>query len=261
MLHFFLVCLLIFSSLYIVYGGIFLLNKQLLQNKHFLINSLIIFISSFATTSYFFIDAPLANYFHNTLPNYPYAYQTLFIITELGHFFGALVIACLYLVYRKLYLHTSLYDIKTQAIALLKALILSGIFVNILKVLYGRARPIELFNNNNYNFYPLHQAFSIIKPLFVTSTTDISSHIVNNSYSFSSFPSGHSITAFVVFSFLAFNFNSLKYKILFFSIGAIIALSRVILSQHFFSDVLIGSLLGFGFAYYFFHTLMHKKVK
>jgi membrane-associated phospholipid phosphatase len=255
----FLVVCYISTSIYILYLAIFLLNKTLLQNKHILINSIILFFTFFATISYFFIDAPLANYFHDNLANY--LYKLFAIITEVGHFFGALVLGFVYLVYEKFYKKDNLFNIKAKAIALLKAFIISGIFVNVLKAIYGRARPIEFFNNNNYDFYPF-QAFHLLKSFFITSTTDISTTVAHSGYSFSSFPSGHSITAFVIFSFLALAYS--KHKILFIMflfLGAIIAFSRVVLYQHFLSDVLMGGLLGFGFAYYFYNTLKLKSNK
>ncbi len=258
MLEAILIFFCMFFSMWCLYLIFYLFNKPLFDNKHIIINLCIILVSFIASFSYFFVDKNLSYYFHNTLLLYPALKQAIKLFTEIGHFYGTLVIVCLYLSFERFYFNISVDDIKAKAIALLKALILSGIFVNILKSIYGRARPIELFNNNNYDFYPL-QTINLIESFFKTSTTDVDNIIIHNGYAFASFPSGHSISALVIFSFLAFAYK--KYSIFFFSFGLSVAFSRVMLTQHFLSDVLIGSLLGFGFAYYFFHTIEQRKVK
>lgn len=59
-----------------------------------------------------------------------------------------------------------------------------------------------------------------------------------------SFPSGHTITAFTVFTILSLYFNKCKSQYLWFSLAIIAGLSRVYLSQHFLIDVLVGSFIG-----------------
>ncbi|HMG83447.1 MAG TPA: phosphatase PAP2 family protein [Ferruginibacter sp.] len=60
----------------------------------------------------------------------------------------------------------------------------------------------------------------------------------------SSFPSGHSTTAFSFFAFFAFYIRQHYIKFLFCVTAILIAYSRVYLSQHFLMDVLAGSLIG-----------------
>ncbi|MFZ4377132.1 MAG: phosphatase PAP2 family protein, partial [Saprospiraceae bacterium] len=61
---------------------------------------------------------------------------------------------------------------------------------------------------------------------------------------FSSFPSGHTMSAFAVFSLLAFFASNSKRQIfLFFSLALLVAASRVYLIQHFVEDVWMGSLV------------------
>lgn len=70
---------------------------------------------------------------------------------------------------------------------------------------------------------------------------------------FSSFPSGHTMSAFAVFSLLAFfASHSKKQVILFFLLAILVAASRVYLIQHFVEDVWMGSLLGTMLAYLIF---------
>jgi membrane-associated phospholipid phosphatase len=60
----------------------------------------------------------------------------------------------------------------------------------------------------------------------------------------SSFPSGHTLTAFAVFSFLAFLSPRPPLKIIYFGLAFLVALSRMYLFQHFLADVMAGA--GFG---------------
>jgi membrane-associated phospholipid phosphatase len=70
---------------------------------------------------------------------------------------------------------------------------------------------------------------------------------------FSSFPSGHTMSAFAVFSLLAFFAgNSKRHIFLFFFVAVLVAASRIYLIQHFVEDVWMGSLLGVMVAYLIF---------
>ena len=59
-----------------------------------------------------------------------------------------------------------------------------------------------------------------------------------------SFPSGHSTAAFALFLFLAFTVNNRKLELLCYALALITAFSRVYLSQHFFEDITVGSIIG-----------------
>ncbi len=59
-----------------------------------------------------------------------------------------------------------------------------------------------------------------------------------------SFPSGHSAAAFALFLFLAFTVRKRKLELLCYAIALITAFSRVYLSQHFFEDIVVGSIVG-----------------
>ena len=61
-----------------------------------------------------------------------------------------------------------------------------------------------------------------------------------------SFPSGHSTSSFVLFTFLATNYaKNWKWQILCFISAFFVAYSRVYLSQHYFEDVFAGAMIGF----------------
>ncbi len=59
-----------------------------------------------------------------------------------------------------------------------------------------------------------------------------------------SFPSGHTITAFTIFTILSLYFAKCKSQYLWFSLAIIAGVSRVYLSQHFLIDVFVGSFIG-----------------
>ncbi len=102
----------------------------------------------------------------------------------------------------------------------------SGIVVNFIKPVVGRVRPEYFLAGNDGSFHPL--AFDI-------------SH--SSTYMYHSFPSGHAATAISISVSLALLFP--RYRYFFILYGVIIAFSRVIVMQHFLSDVLVGSVIGY----------------
>ena len=87
----------------------------------------------------------------------------------------------------------------------------------------GRLRPLKFFEHSVYQY-------RIIEGL--------------NIYSYNSFPSGHTTSAFAVFSLLAFIDNRRGRGWLFLLLAALTGYSRVYLFQHFVEDVYVGSLIG-----------------
>jgi membrane-associated phospholipid phosphatase len=59
-----------------------------------------------------------------------------------------------------------------------------------------------------------------------------------------SFPSGHATAAFTLFLFLTLIVKSRNWGILFGVFACLVAYSRVYLSQHYFIDILVGSIIG-----------------
>lgn len=59
-----------------------------------------------------------------------------------------------------------------------------------------------------------------------------------------SFPSGHTTVAFSLFIFLTLTVKNKKWGILFGALACAVAYSRVYLSQHYFIDVYVGSIIG-----------------
>lgn len=77
-----------------------------------------------------------------------------------------------------------------------------------------------------------------------------------------SFPSGHTMAAFALFTFLALCFPRKPWlSLTCFCIALLVGVSRMYLVQHFFEDVYSGALLGLGLgmlAYYFLNQIEQK---
>src|SRR5262249_24743258 len=99
--------------------------------------------------------------------------------------------------------------------------LVSGLFSQILKHLFGRARPSLMEIVGPYHF----DAFSI-------------------SARYASFPSGHTVTAFAVALALAWFAPRLRWPL--FALAALIGVSRIGVGAHYLSDVLAGAALGLG---------------
>ena len=95
----------------------------------------------------------------------------------------------------------------------------SGVGADIIKDFAGRARPSIYFSEQLYGFNSFHYE-----------------------YEWTSFPSGHAATAFSAAIVLATLYP--RWRILFLFSGALIAFSRILLTQHYISDVIAGSWLG-----------------
>jgi len=178
---------------------------------------------------YQFIDKSIALYFHNVNTTNESIHNIFSLITSFGNSAWYLIPSLLLFVYfKKIKNYTSgatiaLYIFVTNAVA--------GILVWLFKVPFGRARPVEFLQENIYGF----QWFEF-KPDYV------------------SFPSGHTIT--IISTVVAFSLLFPKWRYLFLPLGALIAFSRVALTEHYMSDVIFASFLGtmvalFLHAYYF----------
>lgn len=112
--------------------------------------------------------------------------------------------------------------------------LLAGLLVWVIKVPFGRARPVEFFQENIYGF----QWFRI-EPHFT------------------SFPSGHTIT--IISTVVAFSLLFPKWKYLLLPLGALVAFSRVVLTKHYMSDVVFASFLGTMVAIYLHQYYFKRK--
>jgi len=68
-----------------------------------------------------------------------------------------------------------------------------------------------------------------------------------------SFPSGHTTVAFSLFLFLTLIMKNKKWGILFGILACLVAYSRVYLSQHYFIDIFVGSIIGTVITFFSFY--------
>lgn len=174
---------------------------------------LTLFIAVWAVVSYLYLDLPLFEWL------YPYRGDPLMVpvdyLTELGKSTWYIILSLLLFVY-----WIDKYPRRSDAaLFILSTTILSGILVNIVKVIFGRARPQLYADEQLYGFF-----WGKMDVLY------------------RSFPSGHATTAIAVW--LAFALLFPRYRLWLITIGILIALSRVLLTQHYLSDVLVGGWLG-----------------
>ncbi|MDC0498202.1 phosphatase PAP2 family protein [Alphaproteobacteria bacterium] len=112
-------------------------------------------------------------------------------------------------------------------------LLLVGLMTQIIKHLVGRTRPNHFQEDGSFEFYFF--------------TTESSLH---------SFPSGHSSTIIAIAIILSLAIPNLRYFFYFF--GFLIALSRVVVEAHFFTDVIGGLLVAIA-VYKFFNYFIKIK--
>ncbi len=183
----------------------------------------------FCSASYVWLDRPVIDFF--LLLRESALYQTFKIVTRLGesqwYLIGGLF---LWLFYRK-----NNPRLAGGGLLLLSSVALSGIAANILKSFLGRARPRLYIHEQIYGFDFFHI-----------------------DYAWLSFPSGHSATALGAASALALAFP--RFRLFFYVIGLSVAASRVILTQHWPSDVIAGSVLGLVVTLQLYHKHFRKSM-
>jgi membrane-associated phospholipid phosphatase len=163
--------------------------------------------------SWIFWDRPLAEFLHLGR----YVRKPSKILTKLGNGGIWVILAVLGLLWSRYWQKSRLYFSKFAAMIL--AIATSGLVINILKLAIGRSRPRSWFYQDIYTINPF-----IVK------------------YSKCSFPSGHTQTAFAALISLALIFP--KHRWYFVILAFIIGTTRLTLSSHFLSDVLMGAYIG-----------------
>lgn len=110
--------------------------------------------------------------------------------------------------------------------------VLAGLVSGGLKNVFGHARPLRYLYDNAIDRWGQLQLFD--------------PELYNNSWAYTSFPSGHAMSAFALYGFLAFNANRGKLGVatLCFVLASLVAFSRMYLLMHFLRDILVGGVLG-----------------
>ena len=181
----------------------------LLQTKRFFIISYLVFLI-FALIIVLIIPKAdlflLMNRHHNSFFD-----QFFKVITMLGDGLTLIMIGLCLLFVKYRY-----------SLLILLAYLYSSIIVQLLKRLFNSPRPAKFFDGINpirtIEGYP--------------------------TYEWNSFPSGHSVSAFALAVVLVYLLPSRKSYLIILPIALIVAFSRVYLAQHFFLDVVAGSVLG-----------------
>lgn len=162
--------------------------------------------------SWYFLDRPVVD----LLAEYDISHVDIIVlVTDFGdaiwYLLGSLL---LYGLFRK-----TKPKVAKAALLVFSTTALSGIVINITKVLFGRARPERYQDEGVFGFF----WFKI-------------------EHSLRSFPSGHATTAIAVWLAFALLFPKYRWPLL--AVGAIVSMSRVILTQHYLSDVIMGGYIG-----------------
>ena len=194
--------------------------------KNIRIELLILFIVSISIFISNSLDFQLYKYFKDIdkLNNGVYLKEFFEDITRLGSSLSYFIISIFGFVI--FYLNSRLEIIKINGfkkinnffISSFFYLLIVGVITQIGKHLVGRARPnyTNFEDTFNFNFFTVESSFH-------------------------SFPSGHSSTIFMVCFILISTFPKLKY--FFYLLASIVALSRVVVGAHFFTDIVAGALL------------------
>jgi len=179
-----------------------------MKNKLTIALSLVIIF--FSILSYFFFDLSIAAYFHKikqTRINVKIIFETITAFGRAELFLVPSIIVFFIFRKRKKTAQTALFIFSTVAV--------SGIIVDIIKVIAGRFRPVLYFSQNLYGFDFFHIDADFL-----------------------SFPSGHSATSLSIAAALFILYPRLRG--LFIILGITVASSRMVITAHYLSDVLIG---------------------
>jgi membrane-associated phospholipid phosphatase len=168
----------------------------------------------FSMLSYLYVDQSIINLVTTLSPDLIDFFNWITIVGD-----GKIIILCILstLIFRYLY-------IKPRWAAygwfLTLCICTSGVICNILKMLFGRARPELWLTDHQYGFFWL-----------------------KNTSPYWSFPSGHT----TVIMSLAFGLSILfpRHKILFIIASTVVTFSRVVVMKHYVSDVLVAMYLAY----------------
>lgn len=177
-----------------------------------------LFVLSFLTlasaaVSYFFVDKNAAFFFYGLRETLEPIFEPITHLGDSKYYIVGLLLVFFFFRIKG----ASLFAARSLFVWF--SIALSGVTTDILKFILGRARPKLLFENGNYGF-----------------------EFFKTSHEWVSCPSGHASTAISLGAALAFLFPRARLPIL--AIAVIVAFSRVFITAHFVSDVLVGSLIG-----------------
>jgi membrane-associated phospholipid phosphatase len=167
----------------------------------------------FCIASFFLFDGPVAIFFRQFSD--PIWIGSWKMITNAGESQWYLVGGfTLFAIFRNRNRHAA-----WSGLFLFSTVAVSGLTADLLKFIFGRARPKLLLEQGIYGFGFFHTG-----------------------HAWTSFPSGHSATAMSAALTLSLIFP--RFRPVFIAIAILIVASRVVLDQHYLSDIVAGSMLG-----------------
>jgi len=200
-----------------------------MQTPYFFISYMV-----FVIISFLYIDKPLALTLHQL--DHTTLYNIANTVTKLG-LGGTYIIGffALWILTRWLMKKP---ELAKKFFYLFSSVLLSGLICDAVKMLLGRARPTELFHHQLYGFY------------FLQTKSDMWS-----------FPSGHATTIASVMIALALLLP--RWWWAFALVALTVCLSRVVVTAHFLSDVMVGFYLGsmtakYLYDYFFVRIAVHS---
>jgi len=145
--------------------------------------------------------------------NAPWADFLAPYITDLGNGWTAIAFAIILLLfsYRKALIVATSYAV-------------TSLFAQVVKYIFDLPRPQLYFGDKIKNAH-------FVKGIYILS--------------FNSFPSGHTVTAFTLAVLFTYWCRGKAWGIVFLLIAVLVGYSRMYLSEHFFEDVVAGSVIGF----------------
>lgn len=200
-------------------------------------HSIVMFLFSvvFILWGLFQLDLFIADFFKQ--PQYEFIYKYSREITNVGYSVHYFLMALVGWVAAK-YLNQYIKSLKNNpgltnsihqwSVFVFKSLIGVGIFVQALKFFFGRQRPHITEDFQNTIFVPL-----------------------NTHWHFHSFPSGHTQVLFTMATIACIIWP--KQRVFFFLLAALLAFTRVIIHQHFFSDFVAGAFVGYISTLWIYH--------
>lgn len=118
-----------------------------------------------------------------------------------------------------------------------QAVITSGVWVRLIKILTGRERPMASYNFSKTEGGHWYGPFAMIDQDLTPKRSESS---------FDSFPSGHTATAFSIATVVATQYKDTRaVPVISYSLASLVGVSRLIEHEHWASDVLVGGLIGY----------------
>ena len=180
--------------------------------------------------SYFFLDIPIALHFEKISPSLRKFCKTISHLIDAGDQYLFWPIA--YFAFRCLMKKEA---IANRCLLIAISLPLTNVLVSLIKAFFGRARPELFFASGEYG-------------LTFFSMAD----------SFQSLPSGHACSIGALCGAFACFYPQVKWPLL--ALALLLASVRMILSQHYISDIFVGVVIGFLASSWIYWRMKQNKI-